>query len=83
MGIKRKKPGPEPVNVAAKPQAYIEDWQEFDGCLVGTVSRHPRQGEFHAHSQITSPIVSLDRAAGRAETANTVYVLGREVRPLM
>lgn len=59
-----------------KPQAYIENWTVANKCLIGTIMDHPRQTEFSATMQVTSPLISIDYKAGVAETQNTNYILG-------
>lgn len=62
-----------------KPHAYISRWGltpiGSGWHLTGHVTDHPRQPEFHAHRQITSPIVRIDFEAKTAETRNTRYTL--------
>lgn len=66
-------------NVSVKPVAHIEDWVKVGNCLMGTVSGHPRQGEFYSETQRTSALVRFDRTNKEAETRNTFYTLGREL----
>lgn len=59
-----------------KPHAYIENWAVAKDRLVGTIKDHPRQTEFKAEMQVTSPLIMIDYKAGIAETENTYYKLG-------
>lgn len=65
----------------AKQTAFINQWEVVrihDGsqCLIGHVSSHPNQSQFHSHVQQTSRLVSIDEEAKIAETENTIYTLG-------
>lgn len=64
-----------------KGTAHIESWVKYGegkySYLIGVVSKHPRQDEFSTKYQQTSNLVSFDPANGVAETANTVYTLGK------
>ncbi len=64
----------------AKPTAFIEGWSIIGvGALrhlMGRVSQHQRQDEFHAPYQRTSTLVKLDLDKNTAETLNTIYQLG-------
>lgn len=64
-----------------KQTAHIEDWFVADTaggnqCLIGKVTKHPKQDTFKTTAQQTSNLVRLDRAAKTAETENTIYTLG-------
>lgn len=63
-----------------KATAHIDEWTYDGGVLIGRVSNHSRQGEFKAPLQMTSTVLRLDREKGEAETLNTLYTLGREVK---
>jgi hypothetical protein len=66
-------------NINGLPEAYINNWQYSLGGLVGSVSDHPRQNEFHSLYQRTSPIARMDdENEGWAETRNTFYILGNK-----
>lgn len=60
-----------------KPEAHIENWGHFRNGLLGMVSKHPRQEEFHTELQNTSRLVELNEEEGWAETNNTFYTLGK------
>jgi hypothetical protein len=64
--------------VLCKPTAVIYDWTvyPFGPSLMGRVLSHPRQSEFHARFQVTSPIIRWDTTNGIVETRNTLYILG-------
>jgi hypothetical protein len=64
----------EATGETMKHVAYIDDWSEAYGCLIGKVGNHPRQDDFHRPVQMTSQIV--DRGEGWVETMNTRYILG-------
>lgn len=66
-----------------KQTAYIDDWSEvntfpYGTCLIGRVTKHERQHEFHSDKQATTRLVNIDREKGVAETLNTIYTLGKE-----
>lgn len=65
-----------------KPRARIDDWVCANGgqFLIGRVSGHPRQAEFKNEWQATSSVIALDREARTAETLNTIYELGEEIK---
>lgn len=62
----------------SKQTARIDKWVKTPNgsALVGMVSCHPRQDEFEAKLQITSPLVKFNEKEGVAETMNTIYTLG-------
>lgn len=62
-----------------KQTARIDNWFVLGDRLCGTVTEHPRQGEFFEQGQITSPIVSIDEENNIAETKNTIYTLGQKL----
>lgn len=55
----------------------IDNWCEDDGCLIGVVKGHPHFPD-GAEAVRTSPLRSIDRVAGIAETKWTTYKLGTE-----
>lgn len=67
-----------------KPKGHIENWQligEGDRLrLVGLITSHHRLQGSYAKVRTTSPIVSIDTAAGVASTFNTDYTLGKPFR---
>lgn len=67
------------VKDTKKPTAHIENWFQRGDRLIGTITKHERQNEFKGNTQITSPIVKMDEAAGICETRNTLYTLGKKI----
>lgn len=66
-----------------KQTAYIDNWREesifpYGTCLIGRVTKHELQHQFHSDKQATSRLISIDREKGVAETINTIYTLGKE-----
>lgn len=64
-----------------KPQARLEKWFQAGPRLCGEVYGHPLFGPDRPDLKdgnvvITSTLVSMDEAAGVAETSNTIYKLG-------
>ena len=73
---------------AMKRLPVISNWSEFrplgrKACLIGKITNHPRQDEFKAELQVTSPVLYYwtDKATGWdvAQTQNTAYRLGQRV----
>lgn len=68
----------------SKQKARIENWvmvgRPGNGYLIGEIRDHPRQDSFHSPYQHTSTLLVLDEENGMAETANTIYVLGKKGR---
>lgn len=67
-----------------KQTAHIDNWSEentypYGTCLVGHITKHARQTQFHSDRQATSTVISIDREKGVAETMNTIYTLGKEI----
>lgn len=62
-----------------KHAARIDKWFKLGRCLGGIISEHPRQSEFKAPLQQTSPIVRMGK--DKAESLNTVYTLGAKAQP--
>lgn len=62
-----------------KPVATIQEWSLVQignhHVLVGHISNHPRQKEFHKDMQMTSTLIRIDFRCRVAETLNTVYRL--------
>lgn len=62
-----------------KPVATIQEWSLIQinnhHVLVGHISDHPRQKEFHKDMQMTSTLVRIDFRSHVAETLNTLYRL--------
>jgi hypothetical protein len=61
-----------------KPTVRIENWRliNFRGKprLYGDVCGHPRTG--HEKAVVTSHILEIDEGLSKAETRNTIYLLG-------
>ena len=80
--VETKQTFPEPTQ--AKRTAYIENWKRAQywlsrsDVLIGSVSQHLRQDDFETNMQVTSPLLSFDPVNNRAETQNTIYILGKE-----
>lgn len=64
-----------------KQTAHIDDWfvattPTGHSCLIGQVSKHPKQADFKTKAQQTSNLIKFDPEAKTAETDNTLYTLG-------
>lgn len=69
--------------VMQKQTARIENWARVGDHLVGSVSYDlHRDQPVSTEFQRTSRIVKIDEDAGICETQNTIYRLGRAVRPI-
>lgn len=68
-----------------KPKGHIENWQLIgEGSrlrLVGLITSHHRLQGSYGKVRTTSPIISIDTAAGTASTLNTDYTLGIPFTP--
>jgi hypothetical protein len=54
--------------------AKINNWYPFAGSLVGEVTEHPRQEQFHTDTQRTSLV--LGKKGNKVITMNSEYELG-------
>lgn len=66
-----------------KPKAHLHHWRIYGESLIGRISEHPRQSDFRAHLQITSPIIKRPKAlktGSEVETHNTIYILGAKYK---
>ena len=65
-------------------QATINDWSIMkvggDEFLIGSIQQHSRQDDFKKPLQMTSRVHFLDRESGLAQTENTLYRLGPELK---
>lgn len=60
-----------------KGTARIDNWYKHGNNLIGRISNHPNQQNFHSElGQITSDLVAFEPEHNRAETQNTYYELG-------
>lgn len=68
--------GPEgsSPSLPTKPTARILILKDYGDVLVGEVTGHPKQAQFRARAQQTSPIVCR-WVDGRIETENTIYTV--------
>lgn len=68
--------------MSKKARARIDNWTRIKGhtsdVLIGNVSGHIRQDEFHAVFQRTSQIVRFSPEINECETLNTIYTLGKK-----
>jgi len=66
-----------------KPTVRIENWRLINlrgkPRLYGDVCGHPRTG--HEKGVVTSHILEIDEGLSKAETRNTIYLLGAKAQP--
>ena len=66
-----------------KPIVRIENWRVIKlrgkPRLYGDVCGHPRTGD--EKSVVTSHILEIDEGLSKAETRNTIYLLGAKAQP--
>lgn len=64
----------------AKHTARIENWIKVANCLLGNVTEHTLREFDSDNCQLTSDLVSFHPEQGVAETQNTHYTLGVELK---